>query len=104
MDCQGPHLRVTVDGKELIDWWETVEPIAAGKVGLARKEGEAYFTAVKLEPLPRPAQAKPPAHVPQFRQQQWHNLRFFFDGQEPIFVLTPGNVLDLMKFRPGYRL
>lgn len=103
VECQGPHLRVTVDGKELIDWWETVEPIAAGKVGLARKEGEAYFTAVKVEPLPPPAQAKPPAHVPQFRQQQWHNLRFFFDGQEPIFVLTPGNVLDLMKFRPGYR-
>lgn len=103
VDCQGPHLRVTVDGKELIDWWETAESIAAGKVGLARKEGEAYFTAVKVEPLPMLAQAKPPAHVPHFRQQQWHNLRFFFDGQEPIFLMTPANVLDLMKFRPGYR-
>jgi len=110
-EFQGPRVRVTVDGKVLIDWWETVEPIVAGKVGLARKEGEAYFTAAKVEPLPAagvalavPAvRAKPPAHVPQFRQQQWHGLRFFFDGNEPIFVLTPGNVLDLMKFRPGYR-
>jgi len=127
VELQGPHLRVTVDGKELINWWETVEPISAGKVGLARKEGEAYFTAVKVEPLPmagvalavpvaraKPpaaevaqavpvARPKPPVHVPQFRQQQWHGLRFFFDGKEPIFVLTPANVLDLMKFRPGYR-
>jgi len=111
VECQGPRIRVTVDGKELIDWWETVEPIAAGKVGLARKEGEAYFTAVKVEPLPPAgvalaepvARLKPPVHVPQFRQQQWHGLRFFFDGQEPLFVLTPANVLDLMKFRPGYR-
>lgn len=68
---------------------------------LARKEGEAYFTAARIEPLPLLTQAKPPAHVLHFRQQQWHNLHFFFDGQEPIFVLTPANVLDLMKFRPG---
>jgi hypothetical protein len=30
-------------------------------------------------------------------------LRFFFDGNEPIFTLKDDNMLDLMKFRPGYR-
>ncbi|MBU4367003.1 MAG: LamG domain-containing protein [Verrucomicrobia bacterium] len=103
VECQGSHIRVTVDGKELISWWDTAEPIGAGRVGLASKEGEAYFTAVKVEPLPAAASAKPPVHVPRFREQQWHGLRFFFDGNEPVFVLTPRNLLDLMKFRPGYR-
>jgi len=103
VECRGPHFRVMVDDKELITWCDTADPIGAGKVGLARKEGEAYFSAVKVEPLPAVASAKPPVHVPRFRERQWHNLRFFFDGNEPIFVLTPANLLDLMKFRPGYR-
>ncbi|MHB9024912.1 MAG: LamG-like jellyroll fold domain-containing protein [Armatimonadota bacterium] len=102
VECRGKQIRVQVDGKLLIDWWDTADSLDMGKTGLARKEGEAYFSAVKLEPLLR-SQAVPPAHVARFREQQWHNYRFFFDGNEPVFMLTERNILDLMKFRPGYR-
>jgi hypothetical protein len=86
----------------VIVWWDTVEPIGSGRFGLARKEGESYFATVKIELLDAPAES-PPAHRPQFRERSWHNLRFFFDGNEPLFILRDDNVLDLMKFRRGYR-
>jgi hypothetical protein len=101
-ECRGPRIAVQVDGKPVIDWWDAADPIASGKVGLARKEGESHFAAVKVEPLDAPAE-KAPAHTPRFHERSWHNLRFFFDGDEPLFTLKDDNVLDLMKFRPGYR-
>jgi hypothetical protein len=101
-ECRGPHIGVQVDGKPLIDWWDTADAVESGRVGLARKEGESYFAAVKIDPLAAPA-ARPPAHTPRFHERSWHNLRFFFDGNEPLFTLKADNVLDLMKFRPGYR-
>ncbi|MBM4094692.1 MAG: hypothetical protein FJ276_35585, partial [Planctomycetes bacterium] len=100
-ECRGPHICVQVNGKPLIDWWDTADPVESGRVGLARKEGESYFTAVKVDTLAAPA-GKAPAHVAQFRERQWHNLRFFFDGNEPIFAYGQHGP-DLMKFRPGYR-
>ncbi|MHB9024356.1 MAG: LamG-like jellyroll fold domain-containing protein [Armatimonadota bacterium] len=99
---QGSRIRVSVDGKEVMDWWETADPIGTGKAGLARKEGDAYFTAAKIESLSSKLWVAP-THVASFHERQWHNMRFFFDGNEPVFVLTPTNMLDLMKFRPGYR-
>ncbi|NCO36728.1 MAG: LamG domain-containing protein [Armatimonadetes bacterium] len=100
--CQGPHLTVSINGQEVINWWDTAEPVLKGHVGVARKEGESLFTAVKVVALPRQRQSAPP-HAPQFRELVWHNHRWFFDGKGPVFVLTSSNVLDNMKFQPGYR-
>lgn len=100
--CRGPRIVVYVDGRLLIDWWDTADPIESGKSGLARKEGESYFAAVKIDPLETPAE-KTPVQAPRFRERKWHNLRFFFDNNEPIFTLRDDNYLDLMKLRPGYR-
>ena len=61
--CRGPRIVVEVDGKPLIDWWDTADPIESGKAGLARKEGESYFAAVKIDPLEAPA-GKAPVHAP----------------------------------------
>jgi len=97
-ECHGPRICVRVDGRELIDWWDTADPVESGQVGLARKEGESYFTSVKVGALDAPV-GKAPPHVARFRERQWHGQPFFFDGNEPIFT----HKLDLMKFRPGYR-
>jgi len=100
--CQGPHISVSVNGKELIDWWDTADPVLKGQVGIARKEGESYFASVKVDALARQTRSAPP-HRPQFREYKWHGYRYFFDGNEPLFVLSNKNILDHMKFLPGYR-
>jgi len=102
VSCQGAHITVSVNGKELINWWDTAHPVLKGRVGLARKEGESYFASVKTEMLSAQTQSAP-AHHPQFHEMAWHGYRYFFDGKEPVFVLTARNVLDHMKFLPGYR-
>ena len=100
--CSGPQLSVAVNGKKLLTWQDTCEPVLSGKLGLARKEGESYFTALQADGS---SAAPPPAapHQASFREQTWHNLRFYFDGNEPVCVLKNDNNWDLMKFRPGYR-
>lgn len=100
--CRGAHLVVRVDGKAVIDWWDTADPVSRGTVALARKEGEAYFTSVTITPEP-PATAPPPPHVANIRERNWHEGRWYFDGAEPLFVLRDDNVLDHMKLLPGYR-
>lgn len=102
VDCRGPQIVVRVDGKEVIHWWDTADAVVQGRVGIGRKEGESYFASARVKRLP-PQTARPPAHRPQLREQTWHGLRWFFDGQEPLFVLTDANVLDHMKLMPGYR-
>lgn len=106
-ECRGPRIMVQVDGQPLIDWWDTADPVRAGKAGLARKEGESYFASVKVASLDAAAEAAPadaaPIHRPRFHERSWHKMRFFFDGGEPLFTLRDDNVLDLMKLRPGYR-
>jgi hypothetical protein len=102
VSCQGPTLSVAVDGKPLLTWTDPCDPLLTGGVGLARKEGVAAFTSATLAGLRRtPAAAAP--HVARFREATWHNLRFYFDGNEPVCTLLGNNVFDLMKFRPGYR-
>lgn len=102
--CRGPRLIVRVDGRTVIDWWDTADPVPGGTVALARKEGASYFTSMRITPDPPPAAGEqPPAHAPQFRERQWHGGRWYFDGAEPLFVLRDDNVLDHMKLTPGYR-
>ena len=101
--CRGAHLIVSVDGREVIDWWDTADPVLTGRVGLARKEGESYFASVQIDEL-APETQSPPAHQPRFRAQSWHGQHWFFDGAEPMFTVRVGhNVLDHMKLMPGYR-
>jgi hypothetical protein len=102
VSCSGPQLSVAVNDKRVLTWQDTCNPVLSGRLGLARKEGESYFTSVKADSLPA-ASAKPSPHQPDFREQTWHNLRFYFDGNEPVCTLGNNNVWDLMKFRPGYR-
>jgi len=70
-EWRGPRISVQVDGKPVTDWWDTADPIASGRVGLARKEGESFFAAVKVEPLPASTEAAP-AHTPRFHERSWH--------------------------------
>jgi len=100
--CRGSNIVVAVDGQRLVDWWDTADASLAGQVGLARKEGESYFSSLKVEPLPAQTGTAPP-HTPNLQERTWHGQRFFFDGNEPVFCLTNRNVLDQMKFKPGYR-
>ncbi len=102
VQCTGPELSVAVNDQRLLTWQDTCHPLTTGKLGLARKEGESYFTAVKSEGLPAKSVA-PSVHKPDFREQTWHDLRFYFDGNEPLCTLLASNIWDLMKFRPGYR-
>jgi len=66
---------------------------------LARKEGESYFTAFGSNRWCRAT--PPPAHPPQFREAEWHGLRWVFDGQEPLFLHRNDNLLDNMKLSPA---
>ena len=100
--CQGRHITVAVNGTTCIDWWDRADPVLAGSVGVGRKEGEAYVTSFSVEALPK-QMGTAPAHTPEFREVEWHHRRWFFDGKEPVFEWGPTNVLDHMKFLPGYR-
>lgn len=102
VECRGPRITVLVDHKKLIDWWDTADPVLQGCVGIARKEGESYLARIKTESLPS-ADEKPPAHKAAIHPRNWHGEQYFFDGQEPLFVLTRSNILDHMRFMPGYR-
>lgn len=99
---QRGSVAVAVDGTTLLANVHGVTAAAQGQLGLARKEGEAYFTQLQAKPIAAPRAPTAP-HVPQFRERTWHNYRCYFDGAEPICVLLTSNVYDLMKFRPGYR-
>jgi len=100
--CQGRRITVAVDGKQLIDWWDRVDPVLKGQVGVGRKEGESYVTSLSVQALPKQT-GTAPAHTPDFREVQWHNSRWFFDRNEPVCQLNNTNALDHMKFLPGYR-
>lgn len=96
------RIAVAVDGKPLVDWTDTTDPVLDGPVALAVKEGESSWTKLSISE-PAPLKDAVTGHRPEFSERQWHGGRWFFDGQEPLFTLREDNVLDHMKLLPGYR-
>ena len=100
----GPWIVVSVDGKELIRYFDRVEPVLQGQAGVAVRESRVSFADFRVERAAAMRDA-PPAYRPAFHRQTWVGKDYIFDGDEPVawFCWNPGEGLELreMKLRAG---
>ncbi|MEI7837595.1 MAG: hypothetical protein WCK05_14440, partial [Planctomycetota bacterium] len=102
--ARGPWITVTVDGKELLRYCDSVEPILSGRAGVGVRESRAVVSEFKILPAV-PSREGAPAHRADFRVREWVGKTYLFDGDEPIGWIfwnpTEGLELREMKLMPG---
>jgi len=109
----GAHIRVLLDGEERINYWHRTLPTLAGGVGLGAYHATVAFQDVEVVELAAPDAGMPP-HKPRFRTRTWRDLRWIFDGHEPMLCMYKDNppikgggtkafFYSLQKLMPGYR-
>ena len=79
----GPWVTVAVDGAEVLRYADPVDPIPAGRVGVAVRESQVLFTDFQVSPAPAEPKGVPP-HKPDFHLRKWVGRDYIFDGDEPI--------------------
>lgn len=99
--ASGRWITVAVDGTELIRYADPLEPVAAGRAGLAVRESRVRFSDVRVEAIA--ADATPvPEHQPAFAFRKWVGRDYLFDGDEPIGHVGKGGInIEEMKLVPG---
>ena len=97
----GRQLVLTIDGKTVVDYWDTTAPLAGGTAALARNEGVSWFRNAKVQKAPAPVDPAP-KHVARFAIRRWKNQDWGFDGDEPIFVIGKDSNGYEVKLVPGY--
>ncbi|MHB9025994.1 MAG: LamG domain-containing protein [Armatimonadota bacterium] len=114
----GTHLLASLDGTQVMDYWDRTLPYTKGKVGLAVWKSVTRVEQFQVENLP--ADPTPlPAHQPNFRFEPTENILnghpgfhmdpksgvILFDGYEPISVFwkAPQLFQETVKIKPGYR-
>ena len=102
--ASGDWLSVAVNGKKLLNYCDTVDPLLHGQVGIGVRESRTSFSGFTVTPIggdARPA----PSHRPNFRVRDWVGKKYIFDGDEPIgwFYWDDqwGMQLREMKLLPG---
>ncbi len=99
--ASGPWIVVSVDGQELIRYADPVEPLLAGKAGLAVRESAVRFSDVTVSNAPAITDAVP-VHKPDFHIRQWVGRDTIFDGDEPVGHIPPDRSrFEELKLRPG---
>ena len=98
----GRWILVSIDGQELIRYYDPVEPIARGQVGMAVRESRVRFANVRVSaaaPITDPA----PQHVAAFKLREWVGRQYIFDGDEPVAWINAkdSGVLQEVKLVPG---
>ncbi len=99
----GHWIIVAVDGRELIRYCDTVDPIEKGKAGLAVRESKVQFSDIRVTST-APITTAAPVHQPDFKLRSWVGRQYIFDGDEPIAhlgVVSEAPLLEEVKFAPG---
>ncbi len=99
----GNWIVVAVDGRELIRYCDTVDPIQTGKAGIAVRESKVQFADIRVSPVAAITD-KAPKHKADFKVRTWVGRSYIFDGDEPIahFGDRPDSpFLEEVKFVPG---
>jgi len=98
----GRWIVVAIDGKELIRYCDTVDPIETGKAGLAVRESKVQFSDIRVTSVAAITD-KAPVHKPDFKIKSWVGRQYIFDGNEPIahFARPDAPLLEEVKFVPG---
>ena len=81
--ASGRWIVVAMDGREVLRYCDLVEPMLAGKVGLAVRESRCASATCGDAPAGGIA-AAPPVHQADFHLRQWVGRHYIFDGDEPI--------------------
>ena len=112
--AQGARIVVSVDGRQLIDVTDNVEPISAGAILAGANHGRVSFADNRIQTIENPeAPDVGGPHQPDFSVKRWCGYRWVFDGDEPIARLGDGKdgkawnwhqvALYSVKLRPGTR-
>ena len=99
----GRWIVVAVDGKELIKYYDEIDPITTGRAGIAVRESKVQFADIQITPA-KAIYTAAPTHKPNFKLRQWTGRQYIFDGDEPIahFGTKPdAPLLEEVKFAPG---
>ncbi len=99
---RGSHLKVAVDRRTVLDYWERHGVLDAGAVALGLHEGAAAFSQVVVNDLTGSA-GTPPAHQADLHFREWKGARWAWDGNEPIFQVADDCNGYEVKLVPGWR-
>ncbi len=101
-ELQGNVLRVTINGKRILELTDRLQPYGAGAAGVGVYDAKVHFDDLRIERL-ADVSSPEPAHTPEFREVTWHNSRWILDGNEPVAEINRRRLisLDHAKIRPG---
>ena len=103
VEASGKTISARLDGKELISYTDTHDPILAGRHGVGIHESKVVFRTIAAEAVRPPAGGAPTVHIPHFEVKEWHGQKWVFDGQEPVVRISMEDMnLHQAKLRPGW--
>lgn len=104
VEARGAWIEVLVDGHSVARYFDPIEPVLSGSVGLAVYGSKVRFENVTLVDLGSEVPPPPQPQPPQFSLRTWHDRQWIFDRQEPIALLDRAAlILWEVKLRRGYR-
>ncbi|MEI6518871.1 MAG: hypothetical protein WCO98_02320 [bacterium] len=100
--ASGRWIIVAIDDKELMRYYDPVEPITRGQAGFAVRESLVRFSDLNITPA-APITDPAPKHVANFKLREWVGHQYIFDGDEPIGWINPKDtgVVQEVKLVPG---
>jgi hypothetical protein len=103
---QGNEIVVSLDGREMIRYRDSLLAVDKGALGLATSSlSKVAVEGVQIRALPpaKPAESAP--HEPDLAVREWRGRSWIFDGQEPILLLFTTQVPHNQnaKLKPGYK-
>jgi len=110
----GPHIAVSLDGKEVLQVTDRFSPVLAGRLLAGANHARISVTAPKVSAAtPETGAPMVEDHEPRFSLRNWCGYRWVFDGDEPVARLGDGKngknwgwhpiALYSAKLRPGTR-
>ena len=104
IEVRGAWIEVYLDGNSVARWFDKVNPIVSGAMGLAVYDSKVLFKKVALVDLAPEVPPPPESQPPNFRWRMWRGYDWIFDRWEPVAKFDR-NTLTLWeaKLRPGFR-
>lgn len=104
----GRVIKVSVDGRELIQYVDRLEPVVtAGTFGIgACSAAKATFSEARIAAVDAAVVPAAQPHNPNFRVRTWLGGRqWVFDGDEPVLLLPSpeSSYINNVKLKPGYK-